>query len=126
MNSLQDFENTFILRLVPIFIKDIVLKYIYKFARKTQTLTISNIGIIDLPQEIKDYVNYFGVMSSTDNMQACLCTYNDKLSFIFTSHLINQEVQKNFIRFLSEQGLNIEINTNIVMEEEENEEMFKM
>ncbi|MEG1146483.1 MAG: acyltransferase [Bacilli bacterium] len=124
MNSLANFENIFIIRLIPIFIKDIFLKYIYKMTRKYRTITLSNIGIITIPEELEKYISHFGVFSSTDNIQSCLCTFKDKMVFTFTSHFLDCEIQKNFTRFLTEKGIQVLINTNIVEEEELDEKMF--
>ncbi|MCI5522045.1 MAG: hypothetical protein MR411_05540 [Tenericutes bacterium] len=124
MNQLQQFENMFILRLVPLVIKNIVLKYLYKKSRLNRTITLSNIGVIDMPYDLQKHINLFGVMSSTDNVQSCMCSYKDNLVFTFTSHFVEQEIQKNFVRYLSNNGISITVNTNIIEEDELDEKMF--
>jgi NRPS condensation-like uncharacterized protein len=124
MNSLAALENIFIIRLVPIIIKDFVLKYSYKISRKYHTMTLSNIGIITMPKEFDKYIDYFDVFTSTDGVQACMCTYRDNLTISFTSHFVSAEIEKNFFRKLSSDNINIQINTNIVEEDEEDEEML--
>ena len=124
MNQLQQFENMFILRLVPLVIKNIVLKYLYKKSRLNRTITLSNIGVIDMPYDLQKHINLFGVMSSTDNVQSCMCSYKDNLVLTFTSHFVEQEIQKNFVRYLSNNGISITVNTNIIEEDELDEKMF--
>lgn len=124
MNQLQQFENMFILRLVPLFLKNIALKHIYKRTRLQRTITLSNIGAIEMPKELEEKIDSFGVMSSTDNIQSCMCSYKDKLVLTFTSHFIDQEIQKNFTRNLTNNGINISVNTNIVEEDELDDKMF--
>ncbi len=114
MNSLAVLENIFILRLVPVFIKDLVLKYFYKKSRKEQTIALSNVGIVDLPDEIKDYVKLFDVFASTDCTQICMCSYLDNMTLSFTSHFISPEIQKNFFTELSNNNVDVVINTNEV------------
>lgn len=114
MNSLAVLENIFILRLVPVFIKDLVLKYFYKKTRKEQTIALSNVGIVDLPDEIKDYVKLFDVFASTDCTQICMCSYLDNMTLSFTSHFISPEIQKNFFTELSNNNVDVVINTNEV------------
>lgn len=114
MNSLAVLENIFILRLVPVFIKDLVLKYFYKKSRKEQTIALSNVGIVDLPDEIKDYVKLFDVFASTDCTQTCMCSYLDNMTLSFTSHFISPEIQKNFFTELSNNNVDVVINTNEV------------
>lgn len=114
MNSLAVLENIFILRLVPVFIKDLVLKYFYKRSRREQTIALSNVGIIELPEEIRDYVKLFDVFASTDCTQICMCSYLDNMTLSFTSHFVSSEIQKNFFDELSSNNIDVIINTNEV------------
>lgn len=121
MNKMAFLEHFFILRLIPLFIKDIVLKIGYAISRKYQTIALSNVGIIKLPEEINKYIDYFTVYTSTDCFQICVCSFQNKMSLAFSSHYINSEVEKNFFRYFAEQGLKITINTNDLEEVEEDE-----
>lgn len=121
MNKMAFLEHFFILRLIPLFIKDIVLKIGYAISRKYQTIALSNVGIIKLPEEINKYIDYFTVYTSTDCFQICVCSFQNKMSLAFSSHYINSEVEKNFFRYFTEQGLKITINTNDLEEGEEDE-----
>ena len=114
MNSFALLENIFIIRLVPVFIKDIVLKYFHKRSRKEQTIALSNVGIVDMPKELQKYIKLFDVFTSTDCTQICMCSYLDNMTLSFTTHFINSEIEKNFFRELSKNNIDIEINTNIV------------
>ncbi len=112
MNNMAILEDIFILRLIPIFIKDLVLRYVYKFTDKYQTMTLSNIGIINMPEIYQKYIDYFDVFISTSTIQLCMCSYLDKMLLSFTSQFINSEIEKNFFRYLADDGVNIVINTN--------------
>ena len=112
MNNMATLEDIFILRLIPIFIKDFILRYAYKFTEKYQTMTLSNIGIIKMPKVYQEYIDYFDVFISTSTIQLCMCSYLDKLLLSFTSQFTNSEIEKNFFRQLSEEGVDIIINTN--------------
>ena len=119
MSDMVLLENIFILRVIPRFIKDMVLKYSFELTRKMHTMTLSNIGIIDMPEVFDGYIDYFDVFASTDGIQACLCSYKDKLMISFTSHFVNSEIEKNFFRALSDENIEIDINTNVFDEEDE-------
>ena len=114
MNSLAVLENIFIIRLVPIFIKDIVLKYFYEKSKKEQTITLSNVGIVEMPKELEHYIKLFDVFASTEKTQVCMCSYLDNMTLSFTSHLVNTEIQKNFFKELSSKGIEVVINDNVV------------
>lgn len=114
MNSMAVLENIFILRLVPIFIKDIVLKYFYKRSRREQTIALSNVGIVEMPEELRGYIKLFDVFASTDCTQICMCSYLDNMTLSFTTHFTNSEIQKNFFTELSKNNVQVVINTNEV------------
>ena len=124
MNTLANLENIFVIRLVPIFIKDLVLKYFHYNSNRNKTMSLSNIGVIKVPEELEKHINLFGVFISTDSISSCMCSYKDKMVITFTSHFIDHEIQKNFVRYLTSKGIEINVNTNIIGEEEYDEKVF--
>lgn len=112
MNNMAKLEDIFILRLIPIFIKDLVLRYAYKFTENYATMTLSNIGIIDIPEVYQKYIDYFDVFISTSKIQLCMCSYLNKMLLTFTSQFVNSEIEKNFFRYLTAESINVTINTN--------------
>lgn len=112
MNNMATLEDIFILRLVPIFLKNLVLKVICKITDKYHTMTLSNIGIIEMPNIYENYIDYFDVFISTSTIQLCMCSYLNKMVLNFSSQFINSEIEKNFFRYLSSNGINVKINTN--------------
>lgn len=112
MNKYATFEHNFLIRLIPLFIKNIVLKIIIKFVKTTTTVT--NLGIIKVDDSIKDYIDSFEVYVSTDKMQISMCSYLDKLNISFTSIFDNMDIIKDFYRKLSSFGIDIIISSNNV------------
>ncbi len=110
MNRYATFEHNFLIRLVPLFIKNIILKIIIKFVKTTTTVT--NLGIINVDDSIKNYIDSFEVYVSTDKMQISMCSYLDKLNISFTSIFDSMDIIKNFYRKLSSFGIDIIITTN--------------
>lgn len=123
MNSFALLENLLLIRLVPIFIKDIVLKYFHIRSRKEQTIALSNVGIVEMPKELQKYIKLFDVFTSTDCTQICMCSYLDKMVLSFTTHFIDSEIEKNFFKELNKNDINIQINTNII-EDDDYEEVL--
>ncbi|MBE6139408.1 MAG: hypothetical protein E7174_02760 [Firmicutes bacterium] len=123
MNSFAVFENVFIIRLVPVFIKDVVLKYFHSRSRKEQTIALSNIGIVEMPKELQKYIKLFDVFASTDCTQICMCSYLDNMVLSFTTHFVDSEIEKNFFKILNKNDIEIVINTNIV-EDDDYEEVL--
>lgn len=114
MTKLIWLENFFIIRLIPLFIKNKVMKYSYKLTRKKQTLGLSNVGIIHLPNVCKPYIDKFIIMNSTDALEVCIISYEDNICISFSSHFINSELEKNFFRLLKSFNLDITIYNNLI------------
>ncbi len=112
MSKMLWLENFFLIRLIPLFIKNKVLKYSYRLTRKKQTLGLSNVGIFHLPDSCKNYIDKCIVMNSTDAMELCIISYEDEICISFSSHFINSELEKNFFRLLKQYNLNITIYNN--------------
>lgn len=100
-------------------IKNLALRIAYIIAAKNHTSTLSNVGIVNMPDEIKPYIRSFDVFVSTDKLQACLCTYENKLRISFTSAFVSTEIQRRFFRTLTDMGISVVIESNMVDEEEE-------
>ena len=114
MNALAVLENVFLIRLVPVFIKDMVLKYFHMQSRFEQTMALSNVGIVEMPEKLQKYIKLFDVFASTDCTQICMCSYLDKMVLSFSSHFVDTEIQKNFFTELSRQNVDVIINTNVL------------
>lgn len=119
MNKNAYLEKILLVRLIPLFIKNIVIKYVYRYSRLYHTMTISNVGKIEIPDS-KEEIKQFSVLTSTDGIQACLCSYKDVLTLTFTSHFIDTEIERNFFCYLAS-FTKVAINTNMIEEGDINE-----
>ena len=54
------------------------------------------------------YIERFGVYTNTPKLELCLCSFQDKLSFAFTSRYDTVNIERNFYRLLKEQGITSE------------------
>ena len=112
MNKYATIEHNFLVRLVPLFIKNIILRFASYLSDKDLTTSVTNLGVIKLPDEIKDFVDSFEVYVSTDKMQMAICSYLDKLNISFTSVFISTDIIKDFYRKLVSYGIDITIISN--------------
>lgn len=91
-----------IIRIVPLFIKKKLMKYIRKVANKTTT-TLSNIGQIKIDEEYKKYIDNIMVLTSVGDNQKVKCTvcsYENNLTITINSNLIKNELEKEFYNLL--------------------------
>ena len=108
-------EQNWILRAVPLVIKNFALKQVYGMSAKATTATITNIGNIDIKEPYRKYVENFYVilsMSKGQNIKAGVCSYNGVLTFTFSTNLISTAIQKRFFQIISKNGVDVGIETN--------------
>ncbi len=112
INGFIKIEKNAAVRLVPLPVKNFVLRQAGRMNLKESTSSLSNIGRANLPEEFKPYVRLFDVICSTDRMQICLCSCGEWLTASFSSVFEATEVQKDFFRTFSELGIPVEIASN--------------
>lgn len=108
-------EKNWILRAVPLVIKNAVLKQVYGLSTKATTSTITNIGNIELREPYRKYVEHFYTtlsMSKGQNIKGGICSYNGILTFTFSSSLVDLSIQKCFFQRLAKDGIMVGIETN--------------
>ena len=120
MNTLASLEHNFLLRTIPLVIKNPILRLANFMVSKSSTAALSNVGRIELSKEYEKFVSYFSVTSSTSGIQLCLCSYEDMFSFSLSSHFINPDIPKNFFRLLSGLGFEVQLGCNSLEEEDTN------
>ncbi len=112
INGYMAVERNVAARVTPLFLKDVCLHYAYRIAEMRNTAAFSNIGRIDVPQEIVPYLESFDICAATDKLQLCTCTFGDCLSMSFTSPFISSDIEKRFFRHLTEAGMNVTVASN--------------
>jgi len=117
INGLASLEHNYLLRAIPLKIKDISLQIANSIVDKTNTSTISNVGRIEMPDEVKPYISSFDIFVSTNKLQACVCSYEDKLRVSFTSAFVSTDIQRRFFRTLTSMDIPVDIVTNKIDDE---------
>ena len=96
------------------------MRYVYTMSALANTATVTNIGNISVAEEYKPYVEMFHAflaMSKGQHLKGTICSYGDTLVFTFSFDLVDPSVQRGFFRRLTEDGLEIEIESNGVLYE---------
>lgn len=105
MNDYVRLEKNPLVRAVPLEIKKYFFMVGANLGSRSVTAVYSNIGIIHLPVEYREYIERFGIFASTDSLQLCSCSYEDQLVLGFTSKIPDDSIQRNFIKMLKDQGI---------------------
>ena len=107
-------KNIFV-RFLPLFLKNLFVKVGYLRSAKANSISLSNLGRIEVPDIYKKYIENFEVLLSATNSEPTkcgLCTYEDIFVVTFTSRLGDTYLQRAFFRKLASDGLEIVIESN--------------
>ena len=108
-------EKNKLIRMVPLFIKNMVMRSVYKKNAGANSGCVTNLGAIHIAQPYDAYVERVHVllsMSPKQNLKAGVISYKDTLAFTFSSILRDTGIQKTFFRTLSEAGIAVSVKSN--------------
>ena len=108
-------EMNYLLRAVPLFLKNIAIRQVYNASAKANTTTVTNLGIIKTSDPYSEYIERFHAilaMSKGQNMKMTVISYEDTLTLTFSASVIVENIQKIFFRKLTEDGIGVTIETN--------------
>jgi NRPS condensation-like uncharacterized protein len=112
MNKLLSLEHNAIMRVVPLAIKDRVLRLASRLSDKGITATLSNVGKVSINPELAPYINMFNCFVSARRPQIAICSFQNNLVVSFTSPFTGTDIQKNFFRYLANENIPIIVSSN--------------
>ena len=112
MNDLIALEKNPLIRVLPLSIKNPILRLSSMLSSQGVTSSLSNVGRVSMPEALRPYILQFGLMVSSPTLQACVCSFEDRLVISFTSAFLNPDIRRNFFRLLSSMGLSVELAVN--------------
>ena len=113
VNRFVSLEKNLFTRVLPLPLKDYILRIGIKIKDRGVTAALSNIGRISMPSEFDAYIRQFIVYISVRRPQITICTYGDRLTVSFASPFRETEIQRVFFEFLSQKKISIEITSNL-------------
>ena len=118
MNALCALEHSVPLRLVPLPLKDIVLRIANKVAARGVTASFSNIGKVSMPKGMEELIHLFSVFACAGMLQACACSFGGVYVVSFASPFRVCETERIFFRELARLGIRVALTTNLPPEME--------
>lgn len=115
-------EKKWIVRLIPLFIKNMGVKWIYRNSIRAFTTTLSNIGNIRLKEPYQDQIENFTLImgaSKKQEVKCGACSFRDTMTITFSSVLNDLSIQQAFYQKLAEEGIAVRIETNGVYYDKE-------
>jgi NRPS condensation-like uncharacterized protein len=91
-----------------------IIAAIYRgLASKRWTGILTNLGMITLPAEMEDMVDYFELIPPPPNpkvkVSCAIVSYKDKLRICFCNISQSRELERLFLRHLSDAGIHVKI-----------------
>ncbi|MBQ6843430.1 MAG: hypothetical protein IJO60_02215 [Agathobacter sp.] len=108
-------RNNKFLRMVPLSIKNLVMRMVYNKSALAHTTTITNVGFVQIDPVYEPYVKMFRsfiAMSKGQSLKGTINSYKDTLVFTFSSIFSDTSVQREFFRKIAEDGITVQIETN--------------
>jgi hypothetical protein len=109
-------EQNLFVRLMPLFLKNIMLKYIYsQVGDALSSTTLSNLGVSSLPDAMAQYVQRMDVIIgplAQNRVCAAMLTYDGKLRISFTRTIIDPVLEREFFTRLVQLGIPVEVESN--------------
>jgi len=109
-------EKNRLLRIMPLFIKNRIIHLGYKALGPVSiTSTLSNLGVVKVPDEILPYVEAFDVIlggTPETKVKCALAGFNGRIRINFTSVIEETTIERAFFTFLVEQSIPVNIESN--------------
>ena len=109
-------ERPFIIRLMPLFIKNAVMKAVFNAVGEVKScLTLSNLGAVSVPEEMRAYVQridfILGVQAAAPH-NCGVVSYGDTVYINFIRNIQESDLEYYFCQVLQEQGITVTAESN--------------
>ena len=109
MDNFETMEYVAPVRVVPLFIKQLVVRHFTKKSNKKVSIVFSNMGIQKPPASVGDHIDNYSGFCSTNTLFSTMFSYKDNLTLGVSSAFLNTGVIKNFVRGLSASDVDIKV-----------------
>lgn len=109
MDRFETMEYVAPVRAVPLFIKQLVVRYGTRITDGKVSLVLSNLGVQTPPDELKPEIDNYSAYCSSENMFVTMSSYNGDLTLGVSSPYMNTGVIKNLVRFFSHSGTDVRV-----------------
>ncbi len=120
MSENVSFEKNPLMRISPYILKKPIMKLGYELVgMKLNTMSLSNMGRILLPDSLKPHIESVGaaVYSGKHNtVNMAVASYLDRFRITFTRSIVETGIIRDFFRHFTQKGLNVTLESNYVEE----------
>ena len=109
MDTFETMEYVAPVRVVPLFLKQLVVRHFTLKSAKKVTMTFSNMGVQKPPKSLAERIENYSGFCSTNSIFSTMFGYGDQLTLGVSLAYANTGVVKNFVRYLSASGVDITV-----------------
>lgn len=113
-SSVSNQKNKF-LRMIPLVVKNMVMRLVFNQTALAHTTTITNVGFVKVEPVYEPYIKMFRsfiAISKGQSLKGTINSYQDTLVFTFSSLFSDTSVQREFFRKIASDGVTVQIETN--------------
>lgn len=108
-------EQMVVARAVPLFLKNLAMRLVYTQSALANTTTVTNIGNIKVEKAYEPYIQTFHSFlsfSKGQSLKATITSYQDTLTYTYTSAWQDTAIQRRVFRQIAQDGVDVRIETN--------------
>ena len=109
-------EERMILKLTPLFLKNIVMKIIFKMVgEKKSILSLSNLGLVKLPSPMDEYVTRLDFVLSVQSSapyNASMLSYGDALNLSIIRNIKQPRLERMLYAVMKEHNIHVKVESN--------------
>lgn len=110
-------ERNLLMRIVPLSVKNIVLRQVnVMFGSSLLTTVLSNVGIIRVPQSLEKHIEFFEVVlhpHAPNNINCSVCSIGNKLSITFSRCISEKDIIRYFFKYIADNAkINLKVYSN--------------
>jgi NRPS condensation-like uncharacterized protein len=109
-------ERKVLIRMIPLFIKNMVMKMVFDMVgERKSSISLSNLGRVEIPEVMKDYVNRFdfimGIQASAPNNCGVL-SWGDRTYVNFIRNIKEPSLEQSFYQVLRQLNIPVTVRSN--------------
>ncbi|MEG0075137.1 MAG: hypothetical protein RR310_04025 [Eubacterium sp.] len=109
-------EELVVLRVIPLWVKRMIMPIVYKrYGERAYTSSVSNLGLIKMPNEIKDKITCiesFPPPSAGNKLKIVMCSYGEKMFISFGKTTKEKSIERIFFTKIRKLGIPVKIEGN--------------
>jgi NRPS condensation-like uncharacterized protein len=109
-------EKNIFVRLAPLILKNMIINFVFRQSGESRfSSTITNLGLIEVPIEMKPYIERFDFLlgaSRYNKVNCAVASFGDNMSLNFTRTIKESDIEREFFTFLVKRGIHVKIESN--------------